>query len=335
MLQFSVESLGFATIAVILGLGILLFAGDLLVKGSVSLAQQFQIPPLVIGLTIVAFGTSAPELFIGVQSVFSGKTGIAIGNVVGSNIANILLVLGVPSLIYPTICKQHSIRRNTVIMIGGTLLFMAMAWDGHLAFENGVTLLFLIALYLAYWANHATKTPGGDSFTDELSDIDGIDGLPRKNRSIAIFILLGLIGLPIGAQLMVDGGVFVAEFMGVDETLIGLSLIAIGTSLPELATTIVAAVRRHSGLAIGNVIGSNLFNLFAVMGVTTMVAGERGIRVADHLINFDLWVMLAASALLIPFAFLHKPITRAWGAFFLTLYIVYIFFIFENGQAPV
>jgi cation:H+ antiporter len=332
MFQFSIESLGIASVAIICGLGLLLFAGDILVRGSVALALRFRIPPLVIGLTIVAFGTSAPELFIGVQSVFSGKAGLAIGNVVGSNIANILLVLGVPSLIYPTACTQHSIRRNILAMIGGSVLFIFMAWDGRLDFANGVVFLFLIALYLAYWANRAAKAPGQDAYADELSDIDAISGLPSLGWSIVAFIVLGLIGLPIGAQLMVDGGVYVAEYAGVDESLIGLSLIAIGTSLPELATTVVSAIRRHSALAIGNVIGSNLFNLFAVMGVTTLVAGERGIKVPEHLLAFDLWVMLGSAALLIPFAFLHKSITRTWGIIFLAAYVLYIYFIFNFGH---
>jgi len=333
MLQFPIPSLTIAVIAVIFGLGILLFAGDLLVRGSVATACKFRIPPIVIGLSIVAFGTSAPELFIGVQSVISGKVGLAIGNVVGSNIANILLVLGVPSIIYPTICTQHSIRRNTAIMIAGSILFIAMAWNGRLEFADGVTLVFLIALYLAYWASRATKAPSQGSPVDELTDLDALGGLPKVPFAITGFIILGLIGLPLGAQLMVDGGVFIAEHIGVSEALIGLSLIAVGTSLPELATTVVAAMRHHSGVAIGNVIGSNLFNLFAVMGITTMATGSAGIDVPEHLLRFDLWVMLATSALLIPFAFMHRSISRPIGVLFLVAYFYYIYFIFASGHA--
>lgn len=329
MLDLPMDNLAVAGLAVVFGLGLLLFAGDLLVRGSVALALKFQIPPMVIGLTIVAFGTSAPELFIGVQSVFSGNVGIALGNVVGSNIANVLLVLGIPSMIYPTICKQPAIRRNTVIMIGATLMFIYMARDAHLSFANGVTMLILLLAYLGYWANHTAKKPGMDPLADELTDIDGIDGLPKSGLAMLAFVGLGLIGLPLGAKLMVDGGVSIAEYLQVDEALIGLTLIAVGTSLPELATTVVAAMRRHSGLAIGNVIGSNLFNLFGVMGVTTLVAGERGIEVDRHLIDFDFWVMLGAAMVLVPFAFRHRPITRAWGFVFLLLYLAYIVLIFD------
>ncbi len=321
-----------AALIVVAGLAILLYAGNLLVCGAVAVAKQLRIAPIVIGLTIVAFGTSAPELFIGVQSVFTGHADLAFGNVIGSNIANVLLVLGVPSIIYPTICKQHSIRRNTLFMIGATLLLIWMMWDGRLAFAEGVALVMLIAFYLGYWFNKATRSTSHDPFANELSDIDSIAGLPKTSVSTTLYLIGGLIGLPFGASLIVDGGVFIAEDLGVDESLIGLSLIAIGTSLPELATTVIAAMRRHSAVAIGNVIGSNLFNILAVMGVTVTAAGERGLRVPPHLMTFDIWIMLATSALLLPFAFFHKSITRPVGIVFVVAYGLYLFYIFNSGH---
>lgn len=331
MFTIEIAGLGTATLLVIVGLGLLLFAGDLLVKGAVSLAVRFHIPPIIIGLTIIAFGTSAPELFIGIESVYSGNTGIALGNVVGSNIANILLVLGIPSMIYPTQVNQPSIRRNTLIMISASVLFIWMAQKGSIEMQDGIILFFLIAMFLAYSATRALNSPGADPTADELADVQAISGLPQTGLIIAAFLLFGLIGLQVGAKFMVDGGVYVAEGLGIDKTVIGLSMIAFGTSLPELATTVVAAMRRHSDLAIGNVIGSNIFNILAVMGITAIVAGDAGIPVPTTVLGFDLWIMLATGSLLLPFALFHRSITRPMGAAFLIAYGIYIYYIYAQS----
>lgn len=331
MLDFDIQNLGPALLAVTGGLILLIGSGELLVRGSVSLAKQFGIPRIIIGMTIVAFGTSVPELFIGIQSVRSGNPGLAIGNVVGSNIANVLLVLGVPSLIFPTVVKETGIRRSTIMMIVFTGIFMWMSFDGGLTFSDGVTLVFLLSLFLAYQAHHAVTSPGDVELIDELGELEGVSGRNGGGVRIFVFILLGLIGLPIGANGLVSGSVFVAQTIGVDEALIGLSLVAIGTSLPELAVTAVAAFRRHAGVAIGNVIGSNIMNILAVMGISILFSGDKGIPVGETFIDFHLWVMFLSSAVLIPFAFTHRPISRAMGIVFLVLYFGYIVYIFEHG----
>ena len=331
MLDFDIQGTGTALLAITGGLVLLIGSGELLVRGSVSLAKQFGIPRIIIGMTIVAFGTSVPELFVGIQSVRSGSPGLAIGNVVGSNIANVLLVLGLPSIIFPTVVKETGIRRNTVMMILFSGLFIWMSVDGGLTFSDGVTLVFLLSGFLAYQAHHAVKSPGDVELIDELGELEGVSGGRDSGLKIFVFILVGLIGLPLGANSLVSGSVFVAHSLGVDEALIGLSLVAIGTSLPELAITAVAAFRRHAGVAIGNVIGSNIMNILAVMGISILFAGDAGIPVKANFVDFHLWVMLLSSALLIPFAFTHRPISRTMGLIFLVFYISYIAYIFKNG----
>ena len=331
MLDFDIQGTGTALLAITGGLVLLIGAGELLVRGSVSLAKQFGIPRIIIGMTIVAFGTSVPELFVGIQSVRSGSPGLAIGNVVGSNIANVLLVLGLPSIIFPTVVKETGIRRNTVMMILFSGLFIWMSVDGGLTFSDGVTLVFLLSGFLAYQAHHAVKSPGDIELIDELGELEGVSGGRDSGLKIFVFILVGLIGLPLGANSLVSGSVFVAHSLGVDEALIGLSLVAIGTSLPELAITAVAAFRRHAGVAIGNVIGSNIMTILAVMGISILFAGDVGIPVKANFVDFHLWIMLLSSALLIPFAFTHRPISRTMGLIFLVFYISYIAYIFKNG----
>lgn len=331
MLDFDIQGTGIALLAITGGLVLLIGAGELLVRGSVSLAKQFGIPRIIIGMTIVAFGTSVPELFVGIQSVRSGSPGLAIGNVVGSNIANVLLVLGLPSIIFPTVVKETGIRRNTVMMILFSGLFIWMSADGGLTFSDGVTLVFLLSGFLAYQAHHAVKSPGDVELTDELGALEGVSSGRDSGLKIFVFILVGLIGLPVGANSLVSGSVFVAHSLGVDEALIGLSLVAIGTSLPELTITAVAAFRRHAGVAIGNVIGSNIMNILAVMGISILFAGDAGIPVKANFVDFHLWIMLLSSALLIPFAFTHRPISRTMGLIFLVFYIGYIAYIFKNG----
>lgn len=331
MVEFDIQSSGAALLAIVGGLILLIGSGDLLVRGSVSLARKFGIPRIIIGMTIVAFGTSIPELFIGIQSVRSGNFGLALGNVVGSNIANVLLVLGLPSIVFPTLVKETGIRRNTIIMILFSCIFMWMSYDGGLTFFDGITLVSLLAGFLAYQALHAVKSPGDVELIDELGELDGVATASKSGSKIFFLILFGLIGLPIGANGLVTGSVFVAQSIGVDEALIGLSLVAIGTSLPELAVTVMAAFRRHAGVAIGNVIGSNIMNILAVMGISILFAGDKGIPVDDTFNNFHLWIMLLSSAILLPFAFTHRPISRVMGIVFLVLYFGYIAYIFEHG----
>lgn len=307
-----------------LGLVILLFAGDALVKGAVNLALRVGIPALIVSLTIVAFGTSAPELLISVQAAMAGVPGIAMGNVVGSNTANILLVLGIPALIAVMHTSEHNTRRSYVVMIAATLLFIALAYRG--VFDWIAALVLLAALLLALGdmfrqaRAHRAKAAAEAAEFDELEDLEGVDpDMPWWK--IAVFLVLGLIGLPLGADILVDSATVIARTFGISETVIGLTLVAIGTSMPELATTVMAAIRRQADVALGNVIGSNLFNLLAIIGVAGLVAP---IPVDPALLTFDLWVMLGASILLIPFVFLRQNIGRVWGVILTLLYVAYL-----------
>lgn len=314
-----------------LGLVILLFAGDALVKGAVNLALRIGIPALIVSLTIVAFGTSAPELLISVQAAMMGVPGIAMGNVVGSNTANILLVLGIPALIAVMHTAEHDTRKSFVVMIAASVLFIALAFRGVFDWMSGVVLLGALALALADMFREARKHKAdaalvaeGIDDTDDLDELEGADpDMPWWK--IILFLVLGLAGLPLGADILVDSATVIARTFGISETVIGLTLVAVGTSMPELATTVMAAVRRQADVALGNVIGSNLFNLLAIIGIAAFVAP---IPVDQQFLNYDLWVMLAASLLLIPFVFLRQNIGRIWGVILIVFYVAYVSLMF-------
>ncbi|MEO1798567.1 MAG: calcium/sodium antiporter [Pseudomonadota bacterium] len=309
-----------AWVSVALGLVILLLAGDVLVKGAVNLALRLGIPALIVSLTIVAFGTSAPELLIAIDAVLSDQPGLAVGNVVGSNTANILLVLGMPALVFTMSTRDCDTSKSYVYMMLGSLLFIGIAFTAPLTWWHGLVLLGALSLVLwdqAMDAKRARDAAAGPTGEEEPEGAD--PELPGWR--IALFVGLGLLGLPLGADLLVDGASDIARKFGMSDAHIGLTLVAIGTSLPELATTMVAAYRRQADVALGNVIGSNLFNLLAIMGVTALVAP---IAVADQFLRLDFWIMLAASLVLAPFVFLKWYLSRIWGAIFMVTYVAYI-----------
>ena len=309
------------------GIALLLLCGDILVRGSVALAVRLGIPSLVIGLTIVAFGTSAPELVVSLRAALSGAPGIAIGNVVGSNIANVLLVLGLPALISATDTNQPFIKRNTLYVIGASLIFIGLCNTGPLSFWHGAVLFALMVAFLVESGRRAAqRSVEARSLSDETIElIDGVSGLPGRVWLVSGFIMAGLIGLPLGAHLTVSSASEIAGEFGISQAAIGLTVIALGTSLPELATTVSAAYRGHCGLAIGNVLGSNLFNILAIMGLTAMVAP---VPVPDIMVRVDLWVMLAAALAITPFVIGRKNITRAPGLIFVACYLLYVVFVF-------
>lgn len=306
----------------VLGLVILLFAGDALVKGAVNLALRIGIPALIVSLTIVAFGTSAPELLISVQAALAGVPGIALGNVVGSNTANVLLVLGIPALIAVMHTADHDTRRSFGVMIAASILFIGLAFRGVFDTVASLVLLGALALVLGDMLRQARahRAATAAAETDETADLEGVDpDMPWWK--IIMFLILGLIGLPLGADILVDSATVIALNFGISDTVIGLTLVAVGTSMPELATTVMAAIRRQADVALGNVIGSNLFNLLAIIGVAGLVAP---IPVDPAVLRFDIWVMLGASLLLIPFVFLRQNIGRIWGVILTLLYVGYV-----------
>lgn len=308
-----------------LGLVILLLAGDALVKGAVNLSLRMGIPALIVSLTIVAFGTSAPELIIAINAVLENKPGLALGNVIGSNTANILLVLGVPAILatlHTSVCKCG---KTYVYMLLATLLFIALAMRGEFTFISGLILLTALALVLFDAVRDATRHRRAASAMAraELEEVEEVEGADPNMPwwQIFVFLLLGLIGLPLGADLLVDNASIIASSYGVSDAVIGLTLVALGTSLPELATTVMAALRKQADVALGNVIGSNMFNLLAIIGITSLVGN---IPVDPEFLQFDLWVMLGASLLIFPFVFFKRDIDRKWGIVLTGLYVLYI-----------
>lgn len=303
-----------------LGLLILLLAGDALVKGAVNLSLRIGIPALIVSLTIVAFGTSAPELLISIKAVLDDVPGIALGNVVGSNTANILLVLGIPALLATMHTSECNTRKSFNHMIAATILFIALAYRGVFDWVASIALLVALAAMLYDAARDARAHQKADAAAVDEDELEGVDP-DMPGWRIGLFLLLGLIGLPLGASLLVDNATIIAKEFGVSDTVIGLTLVAIGTSLPELATTVMAALRRQADVALGNVIGSNMFNLLAIIGIAGLVGP---IQVDPAFLRFDLWVMLGASLLLIPVVYLGQNITRLWGIVLSVLYAVYL-----------
>ena len=307
-----------------LGLVILLLAGDALVRGAVNLSLRLGIPALIVSLTIVAFGTSAPELLIAVSAILEGAPGLALGNVIGSNTANILLVLGMPALLARLETGHFDTRKTYAFMILASVLFTALCFLGPITWLHGLVLLAGLSLILGdafRIARHHRRTyKGAMSLAAEEAAVEGADPDMPWSR-IALFLGLGLVGLPLGAELLVESSVNIALRFGISETVIGLTLLAVGTSLPELATTIMAALRGQADVALGNVIGSNMFNVLAIIGIASFVGP---IPISAEVLSFDLWVMLGASLLIGPFVFRHMHITRRWGVVLTTLYVVYV-----------
>lgn len=302
------------------GLVILLLAGDLLVRGAVNLALRLGVPALMVGMTVVAFGTSAPELLVSVQAVLTGAGGLALGNVVGSNIANILLVMGLPALIAPVLVGRESLR-DYAIMIAVTFLFIGLAFTGVIALWQALVLLAAFALFMgeSIWRGKRAQIA-----PDELEGADPA----LSGRRLALYLALGLIGLPLGASLLVAGAVDIAEALGVSDLMIGLTIVAVGTSLPELATTLMAAIRREGGVALGNILGSNIFNLLFILGVAGMMGP---MAVPEAMLRLDLWVMLGAALVLAPFLWSGRAIGRVAGALLLSGYGGYIWLLVQYG----
>ena len=297
------------------GLGLLLVAGDLLVKGAVNLSLRLGIPALIVSLTVVAFGTSAPELLVSVQAILSGSPGIALGNVVGSNTANVLLVLGLPAIVSGIAAGMGS-RKSYVQMLAATALFIALCFLGPLTRWHGLILLAALAAMLVWAARAALAHRGSGAATE----VEGADPeLP--GWKIAGSLVLGLAGLPLGADLLIRGATTIARDFGLSDEIIGLTLVALGTSLPELATTLVAAWRRQTDVVMGNVIGSNMFNLLGIIGIAVLVGP---IPVDPQMLRFDLWVMAAAALVLAPFVMRGWRMGRRWGLVLSALYAVYI-----------
>ncbi len=305
---------------IVVGAALLYFGAEGLVRGSASAALRMRIAPLIVGLTIIAFGTSSPELVVSIKAALKGNSEIALGNVIGSNICNIALIIGVAAIIRPIKVDKNFIKADMLLMVGVTALLILLMFDGNLDLIDGVIMFAGIVVY-----NVATIVSARKSSIDSVK-IDENDDVPEKSKSIAkdvAFIVGGLAVLILGADLFVDGAVDIAKFLGASDLIIGLTVIAFGTSLPELATSIVAAIKGHAEISIGNAVGSNIYNILLILGVASMVSPINTVNVNV----IDVAVMLAVALVLFPLSWTQHAISRKEGVFLLLVYVTYMYYL--------
>ncbi|KJS67990.1 MAG: sodium:calcium antiporter [Comamonadaceae bacterium BICA1-1] len=289
----------------------LFLGGEALVRGSVDIARRLAIPPLLIGLTVVGFGTSTPELLVSVDAALRGMPDIALGNVVGSNIANILLIAGLSAVVWPIRIMGDTLRRDTAVMMAAALALVPIFAMGMMGRPAGAILVVGLAAYLI-WAYRSSA--------DAPAEEEG--ATPPATMLVALlWVVGGLVALMLGARFLVDGAVSIARDFGVSEAFIGLTIVAVGTSLPELATSLIAALRRQSEIAIGNIVGSNIFNILGILGVTAVISP---IPVADRFLGFDLPIMIAVSLVFTVFLVTRPSIGRLAGGLMLAGYVAYV-----------
>ena len=309
-----------------LGLVLLVAGGESLVRGAVALAARFGVSPLLIGLTVVGFGTSTPELVTSLQAAFAGSPGIAVGNVVGSNIANILLIFGLSAVMAPFVVSRAAFLRDGTVVLIATVAVVALAWFGDLGRLAGAVLLAGLAGYLVF------------AYLGERQSLaDAQDGVPDAStpaqRPVLVSLGIAVFGIALtvfGARLLVNGSITLAAQLGVSDAIIGLTIVAVGTSLPELVTSIIAAIKKQGAIAFGNVVGSNIYNLLGILGITALV---KPIEVPDDIARLDVWIMLAATVALAIVAATGWRATRAEGLALLASYAVYIGWLALRGTA--
>lgn len=319
----------------IAGLVLLVAGAEVLVRGAAKLAAQFGISPLIIGLTVVAFGTSAPETAVSVQAAVNGSGDIAIGNVVGSNIANVLLILGLTALVTPLVVSRQLIRLDVPIMIGASLVTFALAWDGELSRLDGALLFSAVVVYTLFLIISSRRDTATDT-NDEFAKEFGLDTPAKPHAGLinACLVLGGLVLLVVGSNFLVEGAVSLARALGLSELVIGLTVIAIGTSLPELATSIMAAFRGERDIAVGNIVGSNIFNLLCVLGLASLVSPQ-AIAVSPNALAFDFPVMIAVAIACLPIFFAGYTINRWEGLLFLAYYVAYTaYLVMSSANRP-
>jgi cation:H+ antiporter len=315
----------------LLGLGALIVGAEALVRGASKIALALGISPLVVGLTIVAMGTSSPEIAVSVGAVLNGSTDIAVGNVVGSNIFNVLLILGLSAVITPLVVHSQIIRQEVPIMIGASLILAVMASDGRLSRPEAALLVALLVGYLLFLVrqSRAEAAETRDEFEGAATRRDA-----RWDSHWAVqlgLIVAGLALLVLGSNWLVGAAVAFARALGVSDLVIGLTIIAAGTSMPEVATSIMAAIRGERDIAVGNVIGSNTFNILGCLGISGVVSSS-GLGIAPAVLNFDLWVMLAVAVACLPVFMLRRQIGRRRGLLFLAFYVAYVVYLIMGAK---
>jgi len=316
-----------------LGLVLLVFGANSLVRGASNLAFSFGISPLVVGLTVVAFGTSAPEIAVSVGAALEGTTDIAVGNVVGSNIFNVLFILGLSALIAPLIVNLQLIRQEVPIMIGASVLLLLLSLDGVLSWTDGAILIILMVAYTAFLViqSRNENKAGNTEFDAENQPAKPGAWDSRLPAQLGL-IALGLFLLVVGSDWLVGSAVEFAKAMGVSDVVIALTIVSAGTSLPEVATSVAAAWKGERDIAVGNVVGSCVFNVFACLGLASLVAVPAGLQVAPSLLSFDMWVMVAVMFACLPIFITGREIARWEGGVFLAYYVAYVVYLILDAQ---
>jgi cation:H+ antiporter len=317
----------------IAGLVALVAGAELLVRGASKLALSFGISPLVVGLTVVSFGTSAPEMAVSVGAVLNGTTDIAIGNVVGSNIFNVLFILGLSALITPLVVNIQLIRQEVPIMIGASLLLLALSLDGKLGLFDGGLLFALLLAYTVFLVrqSRAETQAARDEYAAEVQPSAPGAWDARLPVQLAL-IVVGLGLLVLGSEWLVASAIIFAKALGVSDVVIGLTIVAAGTSMPEVAASVMAAVKGERDIAVGNVVGSNLFNILGCLGLSGLVAGSDGLVVPPSVLNFDIWVMIAVALACLPVFLTGREIARWEGGVFLLYYAAYVAYLILAAQ---
>lgn len=307
------------TLLILGGLVLLAIGGELLVRGAIGMSQLMGISPLLAGLTIVGFGTSTPELATSVQSAFAGSPGIALGNVIGSNIANILLILGVCAIVMPLAVRPEAFRRDALALVISTALCVAAVMLGVIGLAMGLVLLTALIAYLV-WAYLSERDAGDIEGERHVAEV--ADTLPKTHNGwvLMLMIFMGLAAAIYGAGLMVDGAVQLASAAGVSESVIGLTIVAVGTSLPELIACLVAVWKRHPEVALGNVVGSNIYNLLGILGLTAVI---HPLEVPSEIAAFDIWVLVGVTVLFLVQIRSGWRITRLEGCLLVTTAVIY------------
>jgi cation:H+ antiporter len=313
----------------IVGLILLVWSADRLVYGSAALARNFGISPLVIGMTILAMGSSAPEMMVSATAALADKSDTAVGNVLGSNIANIALILGITALIKPLSVSSAVLRRELPLMLMVTLIAGIILWDSYLSFYDGVILLSLFVGFILLMLKISREDNNKDDVLLEEQESEIPEGV--KNSSAFLWMVVGLILLPMAADLLVDNAVFIAKEFGMSDLVIGLTIIAVGTSLPELAASLAGVLKGEDDMAVGNIIGSNVFNILAVMGLPGIINPS---IVNDLAMGRDFWVMLGLSLILVPMALgKSRSINRFEGSILFMAFAAYQAYLFMNMAA--
>ncbi len=318
-----------AVALLVVGLVFLVWSADRLVYGSAALARNFGISPLVIGMTILAMGSSAPEMMVSATAALEGKTDTAVGNVLGSNIANIALILGITALIKPLSISSAVIRRELPLMIAVTVISGIILWDNYLGFTEGLLLLGLFAIFILAMLRISRKEKqNGDVLIDE-QEAEVPEGV--SNYKAAFWVVVGLIVLPLSADMLVNNSVIIAQYFGMSDLVIGLTIIAVGTSLPELAASVAGVMKGEDDMAVGNIIGSNVFNILAVMGLPGILNPS---MLSELAMGRDFWVMLGVSLLLVVMALgKSRRINRFEGGFLCIVFIAYQTYLIANMAA--